>query len=128
MTERFYIVWFHKTPQGFRNTLTGDSGYYVKYKDKCSDEFSKNYILAKRYKAIGSAITRCSQGRAASDKAIAKDIVKIFENNHYVMRQIKLSRILNTNKPIDYNIKDDIFENARIDVVEIDEGNIRFLG
>jgi hypothetical protein len=50
-----YIVW--RTPFKSYEYAQGD-GYFVKYKNKCSDEYSPNWFDAGKYKTIGSAITR----------------------------------------------------------------------
>ena len=51
----WYIVWqepyeSYRYPQG--------DGYFVGYKNKCADKFSKNWIEAKKYKSLTSSIER----------------------------------------------------------------------
>ncbi|MCK9446559.1 hypothetical protein M0Q50_06810 [bacterium] len=50
----YYITYFND------DVVYGEhyTGYYVKYKDKCSDVFSNNYIDAKRYKTIKPAFNK----------------------------------------------------------------------
>ena len=50
-----YIVW--RSPYTSYGYPQGD-GYFVKYKNKCADEFSTNWFEANRYKSIGPAINR----------------------------------------------------------------------
>jgi hypothetical protein len=50
-----YIVW--RNPYKSYN-YEQVNGYFVKWKNKCSDEFSPNWFDAKKYKTIGPAITR----------------------------------------------------------------------
>jgi len=50
-----YIVW--RTPFKSYDYAQGD-GYFVKYKNKCSDEYSPNWFDANKYKTIAPAITR----------------------------------------------------------------------
>jgi len=53
-TEKFYIVWYKSITQ---YNIT-NSGYYVSYKDKLSDNYSDNFVFAKRYKTLAPALTR----------------------------------------------------------------------
>lgn len=53
-TEKFYIVYFKSITQ---YDIT-NSGYYVSYKDKCEDNYSDNFIFAKRYKTLIPALNR----------------------------------------------------------------------
>jgi len=50
-----YIVWFE--PFTNYSKSQGD-GYFVSYKSKSSDYYSKNWFDAKKYKTIGTALTR----------------------------------------------------------------------
>ncbi len=50
-----YIVW--RTPFKSYGYEQGD-GYFVKWKNKCEDEFSTNWFDANKYKTIGTAIKR----------------------------------------------------------------------
>jgi len=50
-----YIVW--RTAFKSYDYAQGD-GYFVKYKNKCSNEYSPNWFDANKYKTIGPAITR----------------------------------------------------------------------
>lgn len=51
---KFYIVYFNSITQYHKT----NKGYYVGYKNKIEDEYSDNYIFAKRYKTLGAALTR----------------------------------------------------------------------
>lgn len=50
-----YIVW--RTPYKSYNYPQGD-GYFVKYKDKCTDEFSTNWFDASKFNTLYGAISR----------------------------------------------------------------------
>ena len=90
--EKYYIVYFKSITQYDRT----NKGYYVGYKDKCEDNYSDNFVFAKRYKTLGPAFNRAY----------------INYNGSYSVKLIK---------QIEEGI--DIFSDARIEVVRID--NVR---
>jgi hypothetical protein len=53
-SEKYYIVYFNSITQYSKT----NKGYYVSYKDKCEDNYSENFVFAKRYKTLGSALNR----------------------------------------------------------------------
>lgn len=100
-TEKFYIVYFKKITQ---YNIT-NSGYYVSYRDKCEDNYSDNFVFAKRYKTLAPALSRANmydykgtgsmrmmklieEGKNPFPDDVRIDIVKI-DN----MRKRKLSRL-----------------------------------
>jgi len=121
MTERYYIVYLNHTTNSY-GELVG--GYYVGYKDKCSDKFSDMYIEAKRYKSLVVAFSRLNFD---PKKGPINDMLKKFETNH-ILRQKKLNRLFdidNSNLNYDSVIP---FSHGRIDIIEITGNNIAYLG
>lgn len=121
MSERYYIVYLNHTTNGYDEPV---GGYYVGYKDKCSDKFSEMYIDAKRYKSLTAAFTRLNfEPRIVP----INDMLKKFETNH-ILRQKKLNRLFdkdNSNLNYDSVIP---FSLGRIDIIEITGNNIAYLG
>lgn len=86
----FYIVWkeqftLYSRPQG--------NGYFVSYKDKLSDNYSKNWFDAKRFKTMGSALSRlginCPKNLKSFDKFIEiNDIDTLPVNRDKVLSNI----------------------------------------
>ena len=93
-----YIVWrepyiSYDIPQG---------GYFVSYKDKCSDNFSDNWFDASRYTSLGGAISRL--GIYGLECVSIDDFIKVnlsVHNNIDVEREYKLSKLLDQEFNID---------------------------
>jgi hypothetical protein len=113
----FYIVWLE--PFSNYSEKEGD-GYFVSYKDKCSNYYSKNWSDAKKYKTISNALIRLGLNFTKYITSFEKflelnEIDKISFN-----RDILLSDILSEKKESKLN-----FYKGRIDKID-DDGN--FLG
>lgn len=85
-----YIVW--RTPYKSYNCPQGD-GYFVKYKDKCTDEFSTNWFDANRYKTIVPAISRLGLEINDSIKSM-DDFYKFNSIDISKIRDNKISELL----------------------------------
>jgi len=100
-----YIVWnnyyeSYSRPQG--------DGYYVGYKDKLSDKFSTSIFEAKKYKTLGSAITRLGLNMNSSfEKFLELNL------NDQGKRDLKLSSLLNCELELD----GDIFKSGRVEKI-----------
>jgi hypothetical protein len=112
-----YIVW--RAPFKSYGYNQGD-GYYVRYKDKCSDVYSPNWFNAKRYETIGPSITRL--------RLILNDSIKTMDDfytfnkiDKSFLRDKTISKILDE----DINLKEIYFEKGHIDKID-DNGN--FIG
>lgn len=114
---KYYIVLFK------------DSGYYVSYKDKISDNYSENFIEAKRYKSIGSVLYRIGIDYKNFHSAnILKEIEFLIKNSKKIQRRNKLNKLNNVITD-DNGIKlIDFFENASVEIVEIKNNSIVNLG
>lgn len=108
-----YIVWKNSFTSFSRES--GD-GYFVSYKDKLSDNYSKNYLEAKKYKNIKSAITRL--GIQIDNISSIENFIKANKRmiTNQVKRDIKLNEILNG----EFNILDYIFVNGSIEKINKD--------
>lgn len=125
---KYYIVWYNSINQYWKN----QHGYYVSYRDKLEDNFSKNYIDAKRYKTLGFALSRLGMnytGYGARDFINKLDFQ--LKNSKKISRRRKLSKLDNK----DFQLNDSDYESInmlgfgeRIDILEIDGNNITFLG
>jgi hypothetical protein len=116
-----YIVW--RNPYKSYDYPQGD-GYFVKYKNKCSDEFSSNWFEANRYKTIGPAISRLGLGfylppRNESIKSM-DDFYKINPIDKSKIRDNKISEVLGES-----NNDFLFFKRGHIDKID-DDGN--FIG
>ena len=113
----YYIVWkeeftSYSIPQG--------NGYFVKYKDKLSDHYSKNWYDAYKYSSIGAALTRL---RINTDMDNVEDFDKAnVRRTKSGLRNSKIDTILNYDKS---DIAQIISFYGRVD--KIDENN-EFLG
>lgn len=107
-------------------------GYYVSYKDKLEDNFSRNYIDAKRYKTLGFALGRLMFNfKNWGAREFIRDFDKKLQKNVKVVRRQKISKINNEDfeiKKEDYESIDILDGRGRIDVLEINGNNIKFLG
>jgi hypothetical protein len=106
-----YIVW----REPFTNNLSekqGD-GYFVSYRDKGSDNYSKNWYEAKKYKTIVTAMSRlslvCPKYLTSLEQFF--ELNKIDQTTYY--RDKVLSEILNTEKEVSIN-----FGKGRIDKID----------
>lgn len=111
-----YIVW--RTPYKSYDYPQGD-GYFVRWKNKCADEFSPNWFEANAYKSIASAINRL--GLEINDKM--KNIDDFFNYNKLkidYVRNNSINQILDCQESIILT-----FERGHID--KIDDKN-NFLG
>lgn len=88
-----------------------EDGYFVSYKDKGSDYFSKNYLEAKKYKTLGPAMSRLG---ISVDNYITSFDRFLLSNNiqKAYIRELTLSNLLGTEPT--YN---NIFKNGRIDIL-----------
>jgi len=108
-----------------------EKGYYVGYRDKISNEYSENWIDAKRYKTLETAIrNRIFSGYKMSLGDYRK-LIKDMENNpEYllkVLREKKLKRVTGTDSETTVEFIKEIF-GRRIEIVEKDGNNIRHGG
>ena len=104
----WYIVWKEEfTSYGIKQ----GNGYYVKWKNKCEDEFSKIPAEAKKYKSLGSAISML--GLNTLENKI-NSIDKFYELNEIDHKSINRNNSLNT--LLDINEKEQIiFKKGRIE-------------
>jgi hypothetical protein len=108
-----YIVW--RNPYKSYDYSQGD-GYFVKYKNKCSDEFSSNWFEGNRYKTIGPAISRL--GLEINDLIKSMDdFYKINPIDKSKIRDNKISEVLGESK--NYFL---FFKRGHIDKID-DNGN-----
>lgn len=111
----WYIVWQEPyTSYGYEQ---GD-GYYVGWKNKCEDKFSKNWFEAKKYKSFGSAIDRL---RLRTDRHMTtvEDFWKRNVSTKEELRDFKLTNIVGGEVP---NIRNLVFSKGRIDKID-EKGN-----
>jgi hypothetical protein len=89
-----YIVW--RTPFKSFDYPQGD-GYFVRWKNKCSDEFSPKWFDAKKYTSIGSALNRL--GIEINDHIHSfEDFYKINRVDFFKKREDTISEILGEEK------------------------------
>lgn len=88
-----YIVW--RKPFKSYDYPQGD-GYFVKYKNKCADEWSPNWFDAGKYNNIGNAITRLGLKLNDSVKSI-DDFLKVNDISKSYNREKSISDILGEN-------------------------------
>ena len=89
-----YIVWREK----YTSYSIHQGGYFVKYKNKVSDEFSPNWYDANKYKSIGMAIKRL--GIRIGYCVNEQDFVRLnTKKGKSVNRDLALSKILDETKP-----------------------------
>ena len=105
-----YIVWREPFKSAF-SEKQGD-GYFVSYRDKCSDNYSKNWYDAKKYKTIVTAMSRlgldCPKYLTSLEQFF--ELNKIDQTSY--KRDKVLSDILNTEKEVSIN-----FDKGRIDKI-----------
>ena len=101
----WYIVW----REPFKSYGREQGGYYVSYKDKCSDNYSNNWFEAKRYKSLGSAIDRLGIDLDYIERKTLDEFMKINMSDSS-LRDMKLAEVLNENYEI-------TFSKGRIDKV-----------
>ena len=109
-----YIVW--RTPYKSYDYPQGD-GYFVKWKNKCSDEFSQNRFDANKYKTIGPAIKRLGLEINDSIKSL-DDFYKFNPLDKSKIRDNKISELLGDDQ--DSSL---FFERGHIDKID-DNGNL----
>ena len=108
-----YIVW----RESFTTYSVHQGGYYVKYKDKLSDEYSDNWYDANKYKSIGAAIKRL--GIRIGNCTNLGDFVRMnTEKSKLANRDLKLSSILD--EEIDISVV--ISHRGRIE--KVDKGEL----
>lgn len=114
----FYIVWkepftMYSLPQG--------NGYFVAYKDKLSNTYSQNWFEAKKFKTIGSALSRleleCPKYLTSFDKFL--------EINNINTLPVSRDKILSNLLSEEQEVRLGIFSKGRIEKVD-EKGN--FLG
>lgn len=105
-----------------------NKGYYVKYKDKLQDEYSDNWMEAKRYKTLKPALTRLSYIFPDNYEYVLSKFDK-YENSNYVQRERKLNRVFGKDGG-EINIDAvDIFDGKGfIEVVDVTKNGIKNLG
>ena len=107
-------MWYIVFRDEFKSYGFDQGGYFVSYRDKCSDLYSPNWFEAKKYKSIGSALSRLritiAPGMDTNEKFLAAN-KKI--NNIQSRRDIKLKGILGE----DLSIIDYIFADGRIEKI-----------
>ncbi len=108
-----YIVW--RTPYTSYDYPQGD-GYFVKYKNKLSDEFSPNWFDAIKYKSIGPAVTRLGISLDKSMKSM-DDFFKSNKMSKSYAREQKISSLLDEKQD-----KIIFFERGHIDKID-ENGN-----
>jgi len=124
-TRTFNVVSWMETADGvnYKNKsydyAQGD-GYFVKYKNKCSDEYSPNWFDANKYKTIGPAISRLGLSLDNSIKTM-DDFYTFNKLDKSHLRDETISKILDE----DNNLKEVFFERGHIDKID-DNGN--FIG
>lgn len=111
----WYIVW--QNPYQRYSSTQGD-GYFVGYKNKCEDSFSKNWFEAKRYKSFKSAVERLGI-KMNSHMLTGAQFCEgnIFDEQS--KRDFKLNKLLDTPDP---DIRNFIFSKGRIDKID-EKGN-----
>jgi hypothetical protein len=109
-----YIVW--RTPYKSYDYAQGD-GYFVKWKNKCSDEFSPNWFDANKYKTIGPAITRLGIEINDHIKSL-DDFFKVNSLSESIKRQNVILEILEEGQNSDI-----FFLKGHIDKID-DNGNL----
>lgn len=114
-----YIVW--RTPFKSYDYQQGD-GYFVGYKDKCSDYFSKNWIEASKYVNIGSALNRLGIYLRKDMKCI-DDFFLVNKIDDSILRDRKISSIIDVKED-----KDIFFEKGHIDKIDMETNTITNAG
>lgn len=109
-----YIVWrnhfeLYRQPQG--------DGYFVKYKDKISDEFSPNWFDASKFNTLYGAVSRLGLESLKQIKSL-DDFYKFNPIDKSKYRDIKISEILGESED-----KFLFFERGHIDKID-DNGNL----
>jgi hypothetical protein len=99
-----YIVWIN------------NKGYYVNYLNKSEDKFSDNWIVAKKYSSLGSALSRIAINiedyQITFDKFFDSHVILDSRGNHVGFDKISANRDFNLNSigigdekyPIEYFI------------------------
>lgn len=95
---KFYIVYFDSITQYHKT----NKGYYVGYKNKIEDEYSDDFIFAKKYKTLGSALKRIGLDyKHNSALKYISELEKendIFNNNRIEVVKLSNSRTQKLNK------------------------------
>ena len=118
----WYIVYRNK----HKSTILGSAsketgvGYYVGYKNKLEDNFSSNFIEAKRYKSIGPALTRLGVNYIPG-MSMEKLLSTIKTNNTQAKREDILNKVFDIETK--YNPIDILFTNGRIEILS-DDGKL----
>lgn len=112
-----YIVW--RTPFKSYDYPQGD-GYFVKWKNKCADEWSNKWFEANKYKNIGPAIDRLG----LELNATMKTMDDFFEANP-LSKSIKRDRIISNLFGEESSRNYMVFDRGHIDKID-DDGN--FIG
>lgn len=120
---KYYIVFSYNDTNCYDKP---DYGYYCGYKDKLSDHYSYNYIDAKRYKHLGTAITNRLHIPVTKEFPVKK-IVNAFEQNEYLIRQKKLARINGEEYTPCYD-HINVFKTHRVDILEVNGNTIKLVG
>ncbi len=98
--EKFFIA-YHKNGRFSADT---ESGFFVKYKNKIQDEYSNNYLFAKRYKSIGSILNRFNYFSSNYNPKLEVILEYIeFQIKKQSDRIEKLHNVLDINKEVDIN-------------------------
>lgn len=95
---KFYIVYFDSITQYHKT----NKGYYVGYKNKIEDEYSDDFIFAKKYKTLVPALTRIGLNyKNSSALNCISELEKgndIFNNNRIEIVKLSNSRTQKLNK------------------------------
>lgn len=96
------------------------NGYYVKWKSKTEDEFSDNWIVAKKYKSITAAISRLHL-RLDKHMLTIDSFIEANLRDIQTLRGFKLSKLLDQTQ----DLRNFLYTIGRIDKVD-EKGN--FMG
>jgi len=123
---KYYIIYYDSITQYSKT----NKGYYVSYKNKIEDNYSENYILAKRYMSLGPVLNRIGiEYKHYSSVKNVKDIYVKIENSVKVNRLRKLFKInSNENNHNEVNLINILPNNLRIEIIEIEGNDIKNLG
>ena len=114
-----YIV--YKNP--YKSYNIHQEGYFVSYKDKLCDNFSDNWIDAKRYKTIGPALSRL--GIYGLECTSIDNFLKSNKIDKSILRDLKIESVLNPDISDEYKILSVLRSKGRIEKV-IESGNKNF--
>jgi len=109
----WYIV--YRTPFKSYEVDQGN-GYFVRYKNKLSDEYSPNWFEASKYKSIGNALTRVGV-YGCKVTTLDKFIIANPIEDIGLKRESQLNKIFNISKSDDEIISEIINNKGHIDKI-----------